>query len=141
MDPLAIKTPAGPGWYVDPAGSERLRWWDGTAWAETFQENAGLAPGMAATGGVQQEWTSVPANEQDQSRPGFSKNSIVAFVVGCIGLFIFPYIGVAAIFAAIRGLRETKNGSLRGRSLAIAGLVLGPLDLILWAYARLFLQA
>ncbi|MFH6779358.1 DUF2510 domain-containing protein, partial [Clavibacter michiganensis] len=28
-------TPSTPaGWYADPAGSDRLRWWDGTRWTD-----------------------------------------------------------------------------------------------------------
>ena len=31
-------TPVTPaGWYPDPAGSQRSRWWDGTQWTEQFQ--------------------------------------------------------------------------------------------------------
>lgn len=26
-----------PGWYLDPAGSPRLRWWNGGAWTDQFQ--------------------------------------------------------------------------------------------------------
>ena len=26
------------GWYPDPAGGPRSRWWDGTAWTEHFQD-------------------------------------------------------------------------------------------------------
>jgi hypothetical protein len=25
-----------PGWYADPAGTGRLRWWDGSAWTDQF---------------------------------------------------------------------------------------------------------
>lgn len=26
-----------PGWYPDPAGGVRLRWWDGTDWSDRFR--------------------------------------------------------------------------------------------------------
>jgi len=36
-----VTTPAGStpaGWYDDPAGGQRKRWWDGTAWSEHVSE-------------------------------------------------------------------------------------------------------
>ena len=27
-----------PGWYADPAGSQRLRWWNGGEWTEQFHD-------------------------------------------------------------------------------------------------------
>jgi hypothetical protein len=39
-------TPSTPaGWYADPAGSDRLRWWDGTRWTDHLAD----APATAAT--------------------------------------------------------------------------------------------
>jgi hypothetical protein len=35
----AVSGPAA-GWYPDPAGSGRTRWWDGTRWTESFTEAA-----------------------------------------------------------------------------------------------------
>lgn len=34
----ATTPPVPAGWYSDPAGGSRLRWWDGTQWTDHFQE-------------------------------------------------------------------------------------------------------
>ncbi|MDO7882351.1 DUF2510 domain-containing protein [Antiquaquibacter soli] len=36
---MSGSTPLPPaGWYPDPAGTPRARWWDGTAWTDTYQQ-------------------------------------------------------------------------------------------------------
>jgi hypothetical protein len=34
----ATTPPVPAGWYTDPAGGSRLRWWDGNQWTDHFQE-------------------------------------------------------------------------------------------------------
>jgi hypothetical protein len=42
-------TPSTPaGWYADPAGSDRLRWWDGSRWTDHLTD----APTAASGGGA-----------------------------------------------------------------------------------------
>ncbi|GAC1484413.1 MAG: hypothetical protein NVS1B16_13820 [Pseudarthrobacter sp.] len=37
--------PAAPaGWYTDPAGTGRLRWWDGSAWTDQFSTPSQQVP-------------------------------------------------------------------------------------------------
>lgn len=37
--------PAAPaGWYADPAGTGRLRWWDGSAWSDQFSTPSQQVP-------------------------------------------------------------------------------------------------
>ena len=58
-----MSTPV-PGWYSDPAGSGRLRWWSGTEWTEQFQDAPATAAPSAeplATGAVPQPVDSAAA--------------------------------------------------------------------------------
>ena len=58
-----MSTPV-PGWYSDPAGSGRLRWWSGTEWTEQFQDAPATAVPSAeplATGAVPQPVDSAAA--------------------------------------------------------------------------------
>lgn len=34
----ASTPPVPAGWYTDPAGSARLRWWDGSQWTDHYQQ-------------------------------------------------------------------------------------------------------
>lgn len=66
--------------------------------------------------------------------------SIVFGVASLVGLFIFPYLSILAIPALILGiigLRKTTPDGLRGRGLAIAGIVTGGLTLLLGIIASI----
>ena len=46
-------TPSTPaGWYADPAGSDRLRWWDGTRWTDHLADAPAAAAGAGAGAGA-----------------------------------------------------------------------------------------
>lgn len=34
VQPVPTATAPPPGWYADPDGGDRRRWWDGTRWTE-----------------------------------------------------------------------------------------------------------
>ncbi|AJW78157.1 DUF2510 domain-containing protein [Clavibacter michiganensis] len=62
-------TPSTPaGWYADPAGSDRLRWWDGTRWTDHLADApaasaAAAEPAAArASGHVAPEAPAAPAS-------------------------------------------------------------------------------
>jgi len=57
--------------------------------------------------------------------------SILGFVFGIVGLFVLPIIfGIAAIVLSIIGLKKTSNGQ-KGKGFAIAGLILGILEVLI----------
>ncbi|CAQ02649.1 DUF2510 domain-containing protein [Clavibacter sepedonicus] len=44
-------TPSTPaGWYADPAGSDRLRWWDGTRWTDHLADAPAAAAASSSAG-------------------------------------------------------------------------------------------
>lgn len=49
-----------PGWYPDPAGSQRLRWWNGGQWIDQYQP----MPGVTVQGAPAQHGTPTPNNQQ-----------------------------------------------------------------------------
>ncbi|OUE24512.1 DUF2510 domain-containing protein [Clavibacter michiganensis] len=54
-------TPSTPaGWYADPAGSDRLRWWDGTRWTDHLAD-APAATAAAFPAGTAPSPASAPA--------------------------------------------------------------------------------
>jgi hypothetical protein len=61
-------TPSTPaGWYADPAGSDRLRWWDGSRWTDHLTD----APTAASGGGAvaaSASATSEPSGEDGTAR-------------------------------------------------------------------------
>ena len=40
-----------PGWYPDPEGGSRLRWWDGTDWSDRYRPRPPEIPGGAGRAG------------------------------------------------------------------------------------------
>ena len=74
-------------------------------------------------------------------------NSLLSFVFGVVslvGMFFFPYLGILAVPALILGiigLRKTGPDGLRGKGLAIAGIVTGSLTLLLGILATILVVA
>lgn len=62
---------------------------------------------------------------------GTSGLATAALVLGILG-FPFVLLSIGAIICGILGIKETGVGGKRGRSMAIAGLVLGCVALVGW---------
>ena len=58
-----------PGWYPDPAGSQRLRWWNGGQWIDQYQP----MPGVTVQGAPAQHGTPTPNNQQGVPGPRFQQ--------------------------------------------------------------------
>lgn len=124
-----MSTPV-PGWYSDPAGSGRLRWWSGTEWTEQFQDSPAAAPsaGPLATGAVPQPVDSaagpsalppaagaVPqqAHGAGSPRPAPSKGMLIACIAAwavAVVLCVAMTISLGAFNKAGRTVEESQQG-------------------------------
>lgn len=70
--------------------------------------------------------------ENSAPRKKFSGKGIAGFVLSLVGLFIFgiPCGILGVVFSSI-AMKETKTKNLRGKGLAIAGLVISIIDIVL----------
>jgi hypothetical protein len=81
-------------------------------------------------------------SESEQQVSGKQTNSfsIVAFVLGILGIFIGPLSIGAIIFGAL-GISQTgKNPDIQGRGLAVAGLILGIVVVFGWILGIILLM-
>lgn len=74
----------------------------------------------------------VPATQPVQ-RPPFSRLAIWGFVISCVSLFVFGFIGALGAALCGRGFRAAAQGRARGKGLAIAGMIIGAVGFLFWA--------
>ncbi|WP_022867390.1 DUF2510 domain-containing protein [Schaalia vaccimaxillae] len=75
------------GWYPDPAGSGRLRWWDGTTWTDHLRDLPSQAAGSPSS----------PAS----ARPKARTSMIVSTVIIWVGAFIFACTALATFVGSV----------------------------------------
>lgn len=101
------------GWYPDPAGSGRSRWWDGSAWTDSFQEAAPAAPQPlpVTTDSPFGPWgpaTPAVAAAPVWAPPPTNPIAIVGFVLSIVGG------GVISLVLSLVGLRRARGFAERG---------------------------
>jgi amino acid transporter len=78
-------------------------------------------------------WTTPPAPDSAPARLPFSKWTIWGFVLACISLFVFGFLGAIGVVLSARGFRDARRGIVRGRGLAIAGIIVGLVGFVFYA--------
>lgn len=114
-----MSTPT-PGWYADPAGSGRLRWWNGSEWTEQFQTAPAASNPAAqqqAVGGAQIQQSSnmpaTPAPTVGPARPAPNKGMLAACIAAwavAVILCVAVTISLGAFNKAGRAVEESRQG-------------------------------
>ena len=99
------------GWYADPAGTDQLRWWDGTQWSDQFRpaptgnEAVSDAPSDPAaqvepppTGApVQVPAATKPTATKPATKPIAQPPASQLITTGILGILVFFFIAGAAL--------------------------------------------
>jgi|TARA_B110000459_G_scaffold107996_1_gene119836 hypothetical protein len=140
------------GWYPDPASRFELRYHNGVAWTADVSTNGdryvdplGTGPGAAVHQNTQQP--TQQTRQQPGARNGAATASmvlgIVTIVVGWLP-FIFAMAAVAGVMAIVLGLRARRRAKAPGpqfgvgNGMARAGLILGPIGLLVCVGGLIF---
>ena len=67
------------------------------------------------------------------TRLPFSWLAIWGFVLSCASIFMFGFIGALGATLSSRGFRAARQGIVRGRGLAIAGMIIGLIGFLYYA--------
>jgi hypothetical protein len=76
-----------------------------------------------------------PGNPQNYSLPGVTRTSaaaITSLIFGLLGMCIPVVSGIVAVITGIVGISATSNPSVKGRPMAVIGLIFGLLSLLVW---------
>ena len=83
--------------------------------------------------------TAPPALPPQAQRLPFSQPAIWGFVISCVSLCVFGFIGALGAAIAGRGYRAARLGQARGGGLAIAGMIIGAIGFVF--YAVIFIRS
>lgn len=73
------------------------------------------------------------------TRPPFDRMAIWGFVIACVALVVFGFLGVLATALSGRALQAIRRTGARGKGLAIAGMCLGIFDVVFYVIGRFVL--
>ncbi|WP_427170224.1 DUF4190 domain-containing protein [Arthrobacter sp. 92] len=76
-----------------------------------------------------------------RARPPFSKTAVAGFIISCVGLVVFAMAGPLGAALSGTGLRRIRERGLRGRGLAIAGIIIGVVDFASYLVVRFLLHS
>lgn len=115
---------SGPGWWPDPGGSGRLRWWDGEAWTKRLRD---LPPEPEGDGDDESEWAPPTLPDEAATGPDDEKpKARAAWVVPVVAvLAALAVVGlIAGAFLIGQGTRKSDEQVAKEKRAAVAAAVL-----------------